>query len=365
MGQHQGERGGQGAERQVHVFEPRVSGGAHSKGRHSRRVPQKTVAPETGADTEATMCRQEAKGVSVTSFQPSESSMQRLPQRVESNMISGPKFFGPQHENDDAASDLDGAADPAETGDAKKSHECSPQKCCKETAEKVSLTVASWNLAGVSKKAIETVFGHVAECDAAAVQEFPKQTVGWKTISGERYQGIIFQNYLMYRSVGVMYRTDRFQLRKKSSAQRGVWVLLKHVGTGELLWIGSLHLPNNEPKEEIARQLGEFAKAGPKLGERAVILGDFNVQFKWRSGGTGIEPDILAPKWAALRQCFAEAGFQQAPPQEAQFSAPTFHSRKGTVSSTQIDGVFVAGAEQRWREADMSWARTMTGWNSP
>ena len=42
-----------------------------------------------------------------------------------------------------------------------------------------------------------------------------------------------------------------------------------------------------------------------------------------------------------------EAGFQQAAPSPTQMHLPTFHSRKGTVTNTQINGAFIANAACR------------------
>ena len=341
MGQDQGEPEEPGRAGPKHVFEEPSSARGSPKGLHPKFFANNAASAETVMADNTPVRTQMAAGPT-----PCNRSGSAI-------LLSGPKYFSygdgllAQPEPSECSCDDAMPANPERDTLAAGDHECLRAADRSAGAEKVTLTVASWNLAGVNKKAIEAVFGHVAECDVVAVQEFPKQVPGWQTISGQRYQGIIYQNYMMYRSVGVMYRADRYQLLKKRSSTRGVWVQLRHVGTQVKIWIGSLHLPNNLATEENARLLGEFITAGPKTGERAVVLGDYNVQFKWRSEAGGAEPDVLTAKWASLRQRFSEAGFQQVPPLEPQFRTPTFHSRKGTVSSTQIDGIFVTGNDRR------------------
>ena len=156
--------------------------------------------------------------------------------------------------------------------------------------EKAQVTLASRNLAGVSTKDIQSIFAHVIDCDVVAVQEFPKQVAGWKTITGDRFHEITHQNYSMYRGVGVLYRGDCFRLLQKTSAARGVWVKLQHIQTQQQMCVGSVHLPNNEANLQLA-----------------VVLGDLNVQFSWREENQGVVPGVVSAKWGALRQGMVQA----------------------------------------------------------
>ena len=264
-------------------------------------------------------------------------------QHQEQDGISGPMYF-PSDILDNAEGSFQDAG--TEGPAAECPHEGSAP--CRRTTpvrEKVTVRVASWNLAGVSTKAVETIIANVVECDVIAVQEFPKQIAGWKILTGEKYNGMIHQNYCMYRGVGILYRKDRFHLLKKSSSQRGMWLLLRHSKTQQKMAVGCVHLPNNEGKEETARVLAEFLKAKPRGGQPELVLGDFNVQFSWREADSKVVPGIVTAKWGALRQGMAEAGLQQAVPMKPQMHLATFHSRKNTVKSTQIDGAFASGQD--------------------
>ena len=94
-------------------------------------------------------------------------------------------------ENDKDARDDGQERGPDATSLPRRDASCSSSPTAK--GEKVSMRAASWNLAGVSTKDIETVFAHVVDCDVVAVQEFPKQAAGWKIITGDKFHGIIHQ----------------------------------------------------------------------------------------------------------------------------------------------------------------------------
>ena len=143
------------------------------------------------------------------------------------------------------------------------------------------------------------------DCDVLAVQEYPKQPPGWKLLKGEVFNGALFQDEMMYRAVGLFY------LWRKFSNARGAWLLLQRKSTQKFVWFGTIHLPNNEPKEELHRliQMGFGRKC--RKGYPAVLMGDFKIQFNWVEQANGVVPGVVGPKWAELRRRAAEAGFQQ------------------------------------------------------
>ena len=107
--------------------------------------------------------------------------------------ISGPKYFFPpekEYGNDEPAPS--GASPPRVT--------CEVETMGKTT--ETSLRLASWNVAGTSSKNVQLVFDQLLDCDVVAVQEFPKQEVGWKTVEGDVFRGIVHQNHGMYRGGG-------------------------------------------------------------------------------------------------------------------------------------------------------------------
>ena len=225
-------------------------------------------------------------------------------------------------------------------------HDAECEDATKVPQGDVSVRIASWNVAGIRSKTVQLVFDQLIECDIVSVQEFPKQDAGWKTVEGDVFRGLVHQNYSMYRGVGILYKADKFQLLKRKAAARGMWALLRHVGSGTELWVGSVHLPNSEPREEVQRLMKQVVDLLPKNAEKAILLGDFNVQFSWRQADGGVNPGAMTAKWAGVRQQLVEAGFLQLPPGPTQTTTPTFHSRKGNVASTQIDGAFLKGHGQ-------------------
>ena len=207
----------------------------------------------------------------------------------------------------------------------------------------VAVRCASWNVAGTNSTTIKLIFDALVQCDVVAVQEYPKQDVGWKSVEGDVFRGLVHQNHLMYRGVGIFYNASKFQLLGRRGTHRGMWVQLKHVRSGEVLWVGSIHLPNSETRDEILRMTKDVLAALPKTACRAVLLGDFNIQFSWQDTREGVLPGGMTAKWAGVRQLAADAGFQQIPPGPPQVATPTFHSRKGNVACAQIDGALLRG----------------------
>ena len=158
---------------------------------------------------------------------------------------------------------------------------------------------------------------------------------------GDVLHGVVYQHVLMYRALGIFYKCSTFRLRKKVATNKGLWVKLQRKPSGRHLWVGSTHLPNSEPRDEINRFAGEFFGACDAGGELAVAAGDYNIQFGWcQARNEEVVPGELSAKWGDLRQIAAEMGFSQLAPGPDQLHAPTFHSRKGNVANTQIDGMF-------------------------
>ena len=139
-------------------------------------------------------------------------------------------------------------------------------------AHYVSVPVSSWNLAGAGKKKVKGIIATVF----VAVQEYPKQSLGWHIMDHGRMNAVLYQDVMMYRAVGVMYDSSKFRVRKRKHSVRGVWVLLEMVDGGQEIWIGSLHLPVNEVIEEVHRLLDEFMEALPATDKPALLLGDMN-----------------------------------------------------------------------------------------
>ena len=109
-----------------------------------------------------------------------------------------------------------------------------------------ALKLASWNVAGINAKKVKTLISADVDADVIALQEYPKMDAGWHHLKGDRYHGLLFQNYYMYRAVGVLFDAKKFHLRGRKSSERGAWVKLQHVETSKMVWIGSVHLPNSE-----------------------------------------------------------------------------------------------------------------------
>ena len=150
----------------------------------------------------------------------------------------------------------------------------------------------------------------------------------------------------MYRAVALLWKDDKFQLKRKLPRERGIWCLLQHKLCNSKIWVASFHLPHNQSLLECERQFQEFVSLPPRNLQACVIMSDFNVPFQWRRCGGEIKPGTSNANWAMLRDTAMQLGLTQVVPRDDQLSAPTFVPRKVGASSTQIDGVF-AGVLRR------------------
>ena len=264
--------------------------------------------------------------------------------------ISGPRYFVPDIVY--APSDVD----PAEILHI-PDESCPSQECLSIRREDVAqfpLRLRSWNVAGSSAKRVKALVANELQADVVALQEYPKQEAGWQLLRGEVYNGLIRQNYYMYRAVAIFYCAKSFHLLDRKETARGIWAHLQHRETSKSFWVGCLHLPNSEPRDENQRLLHQFLSECPRKAERGVVLGDFNTQFKWSVQDEACVPQVINTRWADLRQGMAEHGFQQVVPSAQQACTPTFHSRKPNVASTQIDGCFARGLAGKMEIAEGS-----------
>ena len=203
------------------------------------------------------------------------------------------------------------------------------------------LHISSWNLAGSNEKRVKSLISNSPCCDVLAVQEYPKQKTTWQILKGDALHGVVYQHVLMYRALGIFYKCSVFHLRKKVATNKGLWVRLQHKPSGKHLWVGTTHLPNSAPREEVNRFAVEFFGACDARRELAIAAGDYNIQFGWcLTKNEEVAPAELSAKWGDLRQLAAEMGFSQLAPGSDQLHTPTFLSRKGNVANTQIDGMF-------------------------
>ena len=254
-------------------------------------------------------------------------------------LVSGPAYCVPDIVY--APSDVD----PGDVLHVPDSPQSSQQNVDTEGDSRVAsvVRIVSWNVAGISAKRVKTLIAQDLSADVVALQEYPKMPAGWHLHSGERYSGLIYQNYFMYRAVALMYDAKKFHLKGRRADERGIWLRLQHVETSKHVWVGSVHLPNNQPRDECKRLMSQFVGLLPAKAEAAIALGDYNTHFRWNVAHEACIPSVIEPKWGDLRQVMAEKGLQQLPPVPSQAHTPTFHSRKQNVSTTQIDGAFLKG----------------------
>ena len=246
--------------------------------------------------------------------------------------VTGPKYFVPDVVY--APSEVD----PDDVLNIPDGSEASHERLVPATSQHVlsPLRLATWNVAGARAKRVKLLISSELDFDVLALQEHPEQkATGWQLLKGEVFHGLLYQNYLMYRSVMLLYNRRKFHLLGRRASERGIWANLQRIDTGKKLWVGSLHLPNNESRDETQRLLHEFLKAPPGKADTCMVLGDMNTQFRWTVHEGICSLSVVCTRWSDLWQGVAAKGYSQLPPPPHQASAPTFHSRKQNVTNAQ------------------------------
>ena len=83
----------------------------------------------------------------------------------------------------------------------------------------------------------------------------------------------------MYRAVRVFHKTNIFRPCRKEKTSRKIWVRLPRKTTKKRLWVGSVHVPSNDTREETARMVFELFNVVKKGSDTTYAMSDFNIQF--------------------------------------------------------------------------------------
>ena len=212
-----------------------------------------------------------------------------------------------------------------------------------EAVQAFPFSFRSWNVAGADAGDVQAVVSGLQDTHLLAIQEWPRATPGWLSLETGSLRGLVFQSSTMYRGVAVFFDQRVFTATGRKSSERGIWIKLLHHASGLHVWCGSLHLPHNSSVADYETLLKEFLQVLPKNADRVALAGDFNTKFCWTSTGDGALPCRSDSKWHFLRDAAGQRGLLQVPPVSPHVNAPTYVPRKGNASSSQIDGIFMAG----------------------
>ena len=202
----------------------------------------------------------------------------------------------------------------------------------------------SWNIAGASQKALEAI-SSVWKVDLVAIQEFPKGKPGWSRIDSHDMEGWVHQDVITYRGIGLCHRKGQFRILKKKATMRGTWFRVEHLKSAKKLWVGSIHLPKNEPVAEFRREISEFQQALPAGDSPALVLGDYNIDFVWQTHDDRVTGAKHDTRWEEVKNEFGTRGMEQIPPTAAKKDMPTFIPRRTGIRATQIDGAWAKGLQ--------------------
>ena len=84
-----------------------------------------------------------------------------------------------------------------------------------------------------------------------------------------------------WRGCGLAYDPRHWAPVSKKSSGEGTWFVMKHLGSGERVLFGSVHLVPGMTQDNYAAAAEGFLAGMPKNHRRVVVQGGFNSPFAW------------------------------------------------------------------------------------
>ena len=219
----------------------------------------------------------------------------------------------------------------------------SPKEPGIDNVQSFPFQVRTWNIAGADEDDALAVLQQMEVTHVLAVQEWPRAEPGWRTVHLDSKTGVVYQSPAMYRGVAVFFDAAEFVATGKKAGERGIWIRLVHRKSGKQVWIGSVHLPHKANLGEFETCCQEFLTLLPKHAKCAILLGDFNTQFRWVASGEVAVASKSDSKWNFLKDAAEQQGLVQCCPAPPDLNQPSYVPRKSGVAKTQIDGIFYKG----------------------
>ena len=216
-----------------------------------------------------------------------------------------------------------------------------PRLVTQDLPSHIRIPSVSWNIGGTSvANAVQSIRRSAgAKIQIVCLQEMPRRECGWHT---EVLEDLTL---VQYRHDDDQWRGNaigfgpQFQVIRKRGCRFGVWLRLRHLPTGNEVWIGSHRLSTGVNSDTTADELRVMCKLLPPTLLPVVLLGDFNTKLRWTDA---LDPQgDLRPTEARSEYVLSElgnVGLQMRAPTKAQWDTPTSRPRRTKVQGHQIDG---------------------------
>ncbi|CAE7623402.1 unnamed protein product [Symbiodinium microadriaticum] len=206
----------------------------------------------------------------------------------------------------------------------------------------VNFDVFGWNLGGCKFDCISEVMAMTAKrkprmSDVWLVQELPRRRQGWTTDTIEKFTVVSHRAKDQWRGAGILFDGRCWALLKRIPRQRGVWVQLKCLATGQQMWFGTFHFTPGCSHAVYSQEVQDFFAKTPRDGLPVVVQGDANSRMGWTTRGASVEAFGGDSKGSFLLGVLQEAGLDPCSPVPAQRNTPTSRPRQEGRAGNQID----------------------------
>ncbi|CAE7579342.1 RTase [Symbiodinium sp. CCMP2592] len=218
---------------------------------------------------------------------------------------------------------------------------CRPWIDVQATARECKMRVFGWNIGGAPvedlPRAVKENVGAGVELRVGLVQELPRRQAGWSSTTLEGLRLLQHRHPNQWRGVGILFQPSIWGVISRKTSRRGIWVLLRHLESGQEIWFGTLHLQPGLPQAEYHADAADYFSCLPSHAKQVVFQGDVNAPLAWASSEVGDVACGLDGKAILLLDVLFQKGLLTVPPSSEQQHLPTSRPRQVGREGSRID----------------------------
>ena len=201
--------------------------------------------------------------------------------------------------------------------------------------------VLGWNIGGAALEqlpdAVSSSTGSPLKESILLLQECPRVAPGWKTTKLPGMTVLGHRQSDQWRGCGLAYGPSSWAPISKKCVGDGIWVVMKHLCSGERVLFGSFHLVPGMNQADYAAAAEKFLQGMPKGHRRVVVQGDLNAPFAWVQADTGDIASGLDGKALLVLDLLAGVSLQPLAPRREDQGWPTSRPRQEGRAGAKID----------------------------
>ena len=206
----------------------------------------------------------------------------------------------------------------------------------------------NWNVGGAALGDLPKALGEAMGCklrddDIVILQEMPRAETGWRSHLLGSLNVCSHREENQWRGTAVAVSDKSWTVMRKLKSENGIWVRIRHLSSGQEIWIGSLYVKPDCNQAEHERRVQQHLESLPATHLPAVLGSDLNSPFAWTLvKDKGLQAVAKNGKSNQFLTQLASRGFDLVPPDPSQVDTPTSRPRQQDRQGRLID--FLAGA---------------------